>query len=142
MGRIGLRVVPGGFATPPFGDHRTIGVDGTELVVRAGGQERRTPIATLRAAGEFADVEPGAPSDVYKPATPCDLDARLMVDADAARRLAATGDRFWNQPFGADHHLGRRPLGGGRSGVFPAGTPARRQLTDRPAGGRCCQGAA
>jgi hypothetical protein len=97
MGRIGLQVVPGGFATPPFGDdHRTIGVDGTELVVRAGGQERRTPITTtLRAAGEFADVEPGAPSDVYKPATPCDLDARLMVDAGAARRLAdwyALGD--------------------------------------------------
>jgi hypothetical protein len=62
MGRIGLRVVPGGFATPPFGDdHRTIGVDGTELGVRAGGQERRTPVTTtLRAAGEFADVEPGA----------------------------------------------------------------------------------
>jgi hypothetical protein len=94
MGRIGLQLVPGGFATSPFGD-RTIGVDGTELVVRAGGQERRTPITTLRAAGEFADVEPGAPSDVYKPATPCDPDARLMVDTDAARRLAdwyALGD--------------------------------------------------
>jgi hypothetical protein len=96
IGRIGLQVVPGGFATPPFGDdQRAIGVEGTELVLRAGGQERRTPITTLRAAGEFADVEPGAPSNVYKPATPCDLDAPLMVDADAARRLAdwyALGD--------------------------------------------------
>jgi len=96
MGRIGLQVVPGGFATPPFGDdQRTIGVEGTELVLRTGGQERRAPITTLRAAGEFAGVEPGAPSDVYKPATPCDLDAPLLVDPDAARRLAdwyALGD--------------------------------------------------
>jgi hypothetical protein len=96
IGRIGLQVVPGGFATPPFGDdHRTVGVDGTELVVRAGGQERRTPISTLRVAGEFAGVEPGAPSNVYKPATPCNLDAPLLVDPDAARRLAdwyALGD--------------------------------------------------
>jgi hypothetical protein len=96
MGRIGLQVVEGGFATPPFGDdRRTIGVDGTELVLRAAGQERRTPITTLRAAGEFAGVEPGAPSNVFKPATPCDLDAPLVVDADAARRLAdwyALGD--------------------------------------------------
>lgn len=96
IGHIGLQVAPGGFATPPFGDdHRAIGVEGTELVLRAGGQERRTPITTLRAAGEFAGVEPGAPSNVYKPATPCNLDAPLTVDADAARRLAdwyALGD--------------------------------------------------
>lgn len=96
IGRIGLQVVPGGFATPPFGDdQRSIGVEGTELVLRVGGRERRTSITTLRAAGEFAGVEPGAPSNVYKPATPCNLDAPLPVDADAARRLAdwyALGD--------------------------------------------------
>jgi hypothetical protein len=96
IGRIGLQVVQGGFATPPFGDDgRTVGVEGTDLVVRAGGQERRAPITTLRAAGELAGVAPGAPSNVYKPATPCDLDAPLLVDADAARRLAdwyALGD--------------------------------------------------
>jgi hypothetical protein len=89
-------VVEGGFATPPFGDdRRTIGVDGAELVVRSGGQARRAPITTLRAAGEFAGVEPGAPAGVYTPATPCDLDAPLVVDAEAARRLAgwyALGD--------------------------------------------------
>jgi hypothetical protein len=97
MGRIGLQVVPGGFATPPFGeDRRTIGVDGMELVLRASGMERRAPITTLRAAGEFAGVEPGAPSSVFKPTTPCDLDAPLVVEADAARRLAgwyALGDQ-------------------------------------------------
>ena len=95
-GHIGLQVVEGGFATPPFGDdRRTIGVDGAELVVRSGGQARRAPITTLRAAGEFAGVEPGAPAGVYTPATPCHLDAPLVVDAEAARRLAgwyALGD--------------------------------------------------
>jgi hypothetical protein len=97
VGRIGLQVVQGGFATPSFGDdRRTIGVEATDLVVRAGGQQRRAPITTLRAAGEFAGVAPGAPSNVYQPATPCDLDAPLVVDADAARRLAgwyALGDQ-------------------------------------------------
>jgi hypothetical protein len=96
MGRIGLQVVEGGFATPPFGDdRRTIGVEGTELVLRAGGQMRRAPITTLRAAGELAGVEPGAPSNVFNPTTPCDLDAPLVVDTEAARRLAdwyALGD--------------------------------------------------
>jgi hypothetical protein len=96
-GRIGLEVVDGGFATPPFGDdHRTIGVEGTELVLHAGGQERRAPITTLRAAGELVGIEPGAPSSVFKPTTPCELDAPLIVDADAAQRLAdwyALGDK-------------------------------------------------
>jgi hypothetical protein len=95
-GRIGLQVVPGGFATPPFGDDdRTVGVDRTDLVLRAGDQVRRAPITTLRAAGQLAGVEPGAPADVFKPTTPCDLDAPLRVDAAAARRLAgwyALGD--------------------------------------------------
>jgi hypothetical protein len=37
IGRIGLTVVEGGFATPPFGDdQRTIGVEGTDLVVLGG----------------------------------------------------------------------------------------------------------
>src|SRR5919108_1683044 len=95
-GRIGLQVVDGGFATPPFGDdQRTVGVEHGRLVLRAGGRERRAPISTLRAAGAFADVEPGAPTSVFKPTTACDLDAPLPVEADAARRLAdwyALGD--------------------------------------------------
>jgi hypothetical protein len=95
-GHIGLQVADGGFATPPFGeDHRVIAVEDGQLVLRAGGQERRAPISTLRAAGELAGIEPGAPSNVFKPSTPCNLDAPLIVDIDAARRLAdwyALGD--------------------------------------------------
>lgn len=95
-GRIGLQVVAGGFATPPFGDGgRTIAVQHAHLVLRAGGQERCAAISTLRAAGDLAGIVPGAPSSVFTPTTPCDLDAPLIVDAAAARRLAdwyALGD--------------------------------------------------
>src|SRR3954454_7537470 len=77
-GRIGLRRTPGGFGTPVF-DHgdrrRQIVVDGTDLEMRTGDQSRRAPITSLRAAGELVGIEPGAPTDVYTPATPLDLDA-------------------------------------------------------------------
>ena len=43
-GRFGLRAVPGGFGTPPFGDVEEWYVDGTELVVRSGSDVSRTPV--------------------------------------------------------------------------------------------------
>lgn len=80
-GRIGLAVVPGGIATPPFGPDRTVvGVVGRELLVQAAGSERRQPVTTLREAGEFVGVTPGAPRQVYSPTTSCDLDAPLTLD--------------------------------------------------------------
>jgi hypothetical protein len=86
-GHIGLEVAEDGFATPPFGpDGRVLAVSGTELVVSDG---KRAPLTTLRAAGELAGIEPGAPAAVYTPATPLELDAPLAVDDEAARRLAA-----------------------------------------------------
>ncbi|WP_322749586.1 MULTISPECIES: hypothetical protein [unclassified Frankia] len=88
-GRIGLVVRPGGFGTPPFGpDHRTVSVEGCELVVRANGEIGRTDITTLRSAGQAAGIEPGAPSAVYTPATSLDLDAPLVVDPTAAQLIA------------------------------------------------------
>lgn len=94
-GRIGLEVVPAGVATPSFGDEqRSVGVIGAELVVRAGGAERRAPITTLRAAGELVGIEPGAP-DVYTAATPLHLDAPLTLDPGWLARLVdwyALGD--------------------------------------------------
>jgi hypothetical protein len=88
-GEIALMPSPGGFRTPPFGsDRRFLAVEGTELV--AGGAEgsRRTALTTLRAAAVFAGITPGAPAEVYRPATPLDLDERLIVDPAAARVLA------------------------------------------------------
>lgn len=43
-GRFGLRALPGGFGTAPFGDVMQIHVDATELVVREGTTITREPI--------------------------------------------------------------------------------------------------
>lgn len=90
-GRIGLRQTPGGFATQSFasadGDRR-VRIDGIELVVEDSRGERRTKITTLREAAAFADVEPGAPTEVYTPTTPLDLEGRLAVAEAEAKRLA------------------------------------------------------
>jgi hypothetical protein len=88
-GRIGLRPSPTGVRTPPFGpDGRVIEIDCTDLVLTAAGTSHRSPITTLRAAGLFVGIEPGAPAGVYTPATPLALDEPLAVDPAAARVLA------------------------------------------------------
>ena len=89
-GKIGLRQSPGGFATPPFGDTgRVIAVDGIEIVVTDDdAASRRVPITTIADAARFVGVAPGAPSAVYRPNTPLDLDAELSVDLDAAEVVA------------------------------------------------------
>jgi hypothetical protein len=91
-GRIGLRVVDGGFGTPPFetrdGTTTQVCVRGVALVVVESGVERTAPITNVRAAAAFVGVEPGAPANVYEPATPLDLDRPLDVDPHAASELA------------------------------------------------------
>jgi hypothetical protein len=89
IGEIALVPSPGGFRTPPFGaDGRFLAVDGAELVVGGAGGIRRTALTTVRAAADFAGVTPGAPANVYKPATTLSLDEPLMIEQDAARLLA------------------------------------------------------
>ena len=88
-GHIGLAPTPDGFQTPPFGaDGRYLAVDGTDLIVGDVTGSRRTRLATIRAAASFAGVTPGAPAQVYQPATPLDLDQPLLIDPGAARLLA------------------------------------------------------
>lgn len=88
-GHIGLVPAPGGFATPPYGSDSTVlAVDLDELVVTRAGQQRRTRIHTVTQAAEFAGVQPGAPEQVYRPATPLAPDAVLQIDREAARLLA------------------------------------------------------
>jgi hypothetical protein len=95
-GRIGLRVELGGFTTPPFADdRRTVGVDHVELVVASAEGTRRAHLSTLGAAAQLAGVAPGAPASVYTPATVCDPDAALEIDAVSAEAVAqwhALGD--------------------------------------------------
>jgi hypothetical protein len=97
-GRIGLRATPGGFGTPWFPGPPAAGsdgeteqrlrVEGVELVVERAGEERRTALTTLGAAAAFAEVAPGAPTDVYTPATALDLDVPLFLLPRAAADLA------------------------------------------------------
>ena len=152
-GHIGLRRTPGGFGTPELdqaGEWRQLSVAGTDLVVRDGAGTRRAPITTLRAAGELVGIGPGAPRDVYTPATPLDLDAPLAVDADAGRRagrLVRTGGRGARDPPrrgersgavdhaalaralrpGHDHRRGELRRFAGRRGARPP-VPLRRTL--------------
>jgi len=88
-GRIGLRPHPGGLRTPPFGTEDTVvAVEYDEIVVRNATDERRQAVTTLRAAGEFVGVEPCAPAQVYKPATPCDRDAPIRLDRAAMKVIS------------------------------------------------------
>jgi hypothetical protein len=89
-GRIGLRATPGGFGTPPFtvdGVERRLRIDGVDLVVADNGLERRAPLRTVGEAARFAGIEPGAPADVYPPATLLDPDAPLALDPAEATRI-------------------------------------------------------
>jgi hypothetical protein len=84
VGRIGLEVVPGGFATPPFGDSgRVVAIVDRGLVVRDDDEVSRAPIETLRSAGEVVGIEPGGPTELFPRATPLDLDAPLVIDPSA-----------------------------------------------------------
>jgi hypothetical protein len=87
VGRIGLRPVRGGIGTPIF-DGQRLELVGGDLVKYTGIEVEREPITTVRSAGTFAGIEPGAPGEVYTPATPLDLDAGLEVDITAAGAVA------------------------------------------------------
>ena len=87
-GRIGLMPSPGGFRAPSGPDGTFLAVEGDELVVGSAAGTRRTALTTIRAAAEFVGVTPGAPAQVYKLATPLNLDEPLIIDSGAARLLA------------------------------------------------------
>ncbi|MEA2716986.1 MAG: hypothetical protein QOI99_1303 [Actinomycetota bacterium] len=82
-GKIGLRFTFRGFGTPFFDDDHQVRVEDGELVDR----NRRRKLTTLAAAAEFLGVELGSGTGVYTPTTPCDPEAALDIDFDAARAL-------------------------------------------------------
>ena len=87
-GRIGLVMANAGITTPVFGRRRRVlAIRGGPLVRSDERHARRSEISTLRAAGEFVGVTPGAPASVYAPATPCDLDRPLVLDAEAEQAI-------------------------------------------------------
>ncbi|MGZ4637780.1 MAG: hypothetical protein ACXV2J_01845 [Actinomycetes bacterium] len=86
--QIALLPGPGGFRTPALPDGRVLAVIGTDVAVIEGGETRRSPLTTVRAAAEFVGAEPGFPWTKQPPATELEPDAPLALDADAARVLA------------------------------------------------------
>lgn len=88
--KIGLRATPGGVGIPfvrTDGAEMQLRVEGSTLVVDRGG-ETREALTTMRDAARVAGVAVGARTEVYEPTTPCEPDDRLVLDADAADRLA------------------------------------------------------
>jgi hypothetical protein len=75
-----------GVGTPEF-DGRVVALHGTELVDRVDGHERMAPVTTLRAAGEFFDVQPGPPP-LWTPTTSPRPGDVLDVSEEAVRALA------------------------------------------------------
>jgi hypothetical protein len=91
-GKIGLRYTGGGVGTPWF-RHRDqdaqVRIEGTNLVAHEDGETRSAPVTTVAAAAELAGVEPGAPEEVYAPATSFTPDAPLVLDARSVEFLGA-----------------------------------------------------
>ena len=118
-GRFGLRALPGGFGTPPFGDVMQMHVDGTDLVIRDGADVRREPIAHVDAdaaaalaawfafgAGVLEELRADAPPEQF--ATPPQLwpehfDVAIEVGDEAAGRRAgygaSPGDELHPEPY-------------------------------------------
>ena len=91
-GKIGLRYTRRGVGTPWF-RHRDqdaqVRIEGTNVVVHEDGETHSAPMTTVTAAAELAGVEPGAPEEVYAPATALTPDTPLVVDARSVEFLGA-----------------------------------------------------
>ena len=91
-GKIGLRFTRSGVGTPWFpraGHDIQVRIEGTNVVAHRDDTTRSAAITGVRAAAELAGVEPGAPADVYTPATPLEPDATLAPDPGGADFLGA-----------------------------------------------------
>lgn len=90
-GHIGLRVSPGGFATPvvgALGGAYRVRVDGTDLVVEDGDVTRAEPLTTVANAAAFLGIAPGAPDGIYPLATALEPDEPLDLDPSSVTELA------------------------------------------------------
>jgi hypothetical protein len=95
-GRFGLRALPGGFGTPPFGDVVQMHVDGTDLVIREGTDIRRAPIDGVDTAAASALASWFAfGAGVLE---------ELRADTDAA--LSPTPPQIWPEHFDVAIELG------------------------------------
>jgi hypothetical protein len=77
-----LTQTPGGFGTSAFGDDNQVRVEGVELIVREGGEERSAQISSLAAAAELIGPRLLPEPIEGLPAEP------LPIDPEAAQALA------------------------------------------------------
>jgi hypothetical protein len=87
--KVGLRVTTGGFGQPEHfvaDRRRRLRIDGDDLVVLDGDDERWERISTMAAAATFAGVKVGPPAQYYEPST--SPDTELVVDRSVAAELA------------------------------------------------------
>jgi hypothetical protein len=87
-GQISLRPGPGGVRTPPLSDGRVLALIDGDIAVLDQHGVRRAPLTTVRAAAQFAGVEPGFPWTKHPPGTEFLPDAALDIDAAATTLLA------------------------------------------------------
>jgi hypothetical protein len=100
-GRFGLRALPGGFGTPPFGDVMQLHVDGTDLVARDGEVVIREPI-------DHVDADSAAALAAWFA-----FGAGVLEElrADAPREQAATPPQLWPEHLDVAIELGSGELG-------------------------------
>lgn len=96
-GTMRLAVRPGGFATVrPYGDVALVAVDGIDLAVLRGGEERRFPVAgTYEELAAAAGLQLGGLEGAYRDASGVTPTEPAVLDGEAAAVLAsawATGD--------------------------------------------------
>ena len=116
-GRIGLRALPGGFGTPPFGDGEQLRVEGTELVrVGPGGAESdaREPVAGVSAEAATLLAEWFA------------LGASVLLElrAGAAPAADASPVQLWPEHFDIAVELGAEARGARAAYGFSPGDEA------------------
>jgi hypothetical protein len=91
-GKIGLRYTRRGVGTPWF-RHRDqdaqVRIEGANVVVHEGSETRSAPVTTVAAAAELVGVQPGAPDEVYAPATTLTPDTPLRLNARSVEFLGA-----------------------------------------------------
>jgi hypothetical protein len=121
-GKIALRYTRGGFGTPFFGEDVQVRVEGAELVVQEGAEERRAPLTTLRAAAELVGPHLLPEGLELDDATPLGVDpgaARFLGDwygfaysvleelrAGAGASLEPSRVQLWPEHFDASVELG------------------------------------
>jgi hypothetical protein len=87
-GDISLVPGPDGVRTPALPDGRVVALEGTDVVVRGEGVERRAPLTTLAEAAGAVGLQPGFPWTKHRPGTEYEPHAPLVVDPTAAAALA------------------------------------------------------